>query len=202
MPNLTYAVHTESCTYLLDEDGVCRWVVSPTGVMQGAASAAVGAQFVACLDLRVEGALVAGLAVGAQALFAKLEDGRQVLLRTTPIARVETRGAAGSGAAPPKPSKPSMREPTAPASGSARARVRVPPPRSSGGTETITLVKPLFRAPPAPKVPKELAPPRPPTFEHPTVSPPSYQRPSSMPIVPAPPKPRRSGRVDGPKKRR
>lgn len=184
MPTLTYAVHTESCTYLLDDEGVCRWVVSPTGVMHGAAAAAVGAQFVACLDLRLDGGLAGSLVVGGHALFAKLEDGRHVLLRTTPITHVETRGL-GSASPPPPKSRP-----------------KPPTPRASGVTETITLVKPFFRAPPAPKVPKDMDVPRPPPFRPATLSPPSYRSPSGVPVVPAPPKPRKSARVDGPKKRR
>src|SRR5277367_523280 len=31
MSDLTYAVHTATCTYLLDEDGICRWTHVPTG---------------------------------------------------------------------------------------------------------------------------------------------------------------------------
>ncbi len=51
----------------------------------------MGAQFVACLDLQAEGGLVGELRIGASALFARVEQGRFVLLRTPIIERVEYR---------------------------------------------------------------------------------------------------------------
>lgn len=89
MSEMLYAVHTRTCTYLLDEDGVCRSVVSQLNAP--AEVSCVGAQFVACLDLRVNGGLVGELLVGAFALFVRYESGRAVLLRTTPIEHVEFR---------------------------------------------------------------------------------------------------------------
>lgn len=91
MPEMTYAVHTTTCTYLLDDDGVCRWTLSPGGLAAPGTDRCVGAQFVACLDLSVPGGLVGELVVGGAALFAHLENGRLVLLRTLPIERVEYR---------------------------------------------------------------------------------------------------------------
>jgi hypothetical protein len=94
MSDLTYAVHTATCTYLLDEDGICRWTHVPTGVAPPGAERCVGAQFVACLDLASEGGLVGELRLGAAALFVRREDGRFLLLRTLPIERVEIRAPA------------------------------------------------------------------------------------------------------------
>ena len=91
MPEMTYAVHTTTCTYLLDDDGVCRWTLAPGGLAAPGTDRCVGAQFVACLDLSVPGGLVGELVVGGAALFAHLENGRLVLLRTPPIQRVEYR---------------------------------------------------------------------------------------------------------------
>lgn len=91
MNDIVYAVHTRKCTYLLDEQGVCRWAVFPGGRVAPATDCAVGAQFVACLDLGAEGGLLGELSVGASALFAREEDGRLVLLRTLPIVHVERR---------------------------------------------------------------------------------------------------------------
>jgi hypothetical protein len=87
MLDTLYAVHTRTCTYLLDEEGVCRWVLSPSGAP--AEVSCVGAQFVACLDFRVDGGLVGELLVGASALFVRIENGRAGLLRTSPIEHVE-----------------------------------------------------------------------------------------------------------------
>lgn len=179
---LTYAVHTEACTYLLDDGGVCRWIVSPRGLAPDGSSAAVGAQFVACLDLTEPGGLVAELRVGASALFVRPDDaGHLVLLRTSRISHIESR----AGEAAP------------------RGRPRPPAPRPSGDAGvTLTLQKPLFRPVPA------QAPPHPELFplRRPgpgSVSPPTLNTPSSMPMrgLPPPP-PKRRGGTDGGKKKR
>jgi hypothetical protein len=91
MNDIVYAVHTRKCTYLLDDQGVCRWAVFPGGRVAPSTDRAVGAQFVACLDLRAEGGLLGELTVGGSALFARTEEGRYVLLRTLPIVHVERR---------------------------------------------------------------------------------------------------------------
>jgi hypothetical protein len=93
MSEIVYAVHTRACTYLLDEDGFCRWVLSRSGAKSD--DRCVGAQFVAALDLRSKGGLVGELRIGAQALFIRSEEGRFALIRTKPIEHVEVRGAEG-----------------------------------------------------------------------------------------------------------
>ncbi len=95
MSEIVYAVHTRACTYLLDEDGFCRWVLSRSGAKSD--DRCVGAQFVAALDLRSKGGLCGELRIGAQALFIRSEDGRFALIRTKPIEHVEVRGAEGEG---------------------------------------------------------------------------------------------------------
>ena len=52
---------------------------------------AVGAQFVACLDLERAGGLVGELQAGAMALFVRHDGDRMVLLRTGVIRRVDDR---------------------------------------------------------------------------------------------------------------
>ena len=89
MAEMVYAVHTRTCTYMLDEEGVCGWVLSPTGSQ--AEDRCMGAQFVACLDLREQGGLIGELRVGASGLFARREAGRFVLLKTSVIERVDYR---------------------------------------------------------------------------------------------------------------
>jgi hypothetical protein len=91
VPDMTYAVHTATCTYLLDEDGVCLWTHAPLGVVPPGSARCVGAQFVACLDLAEEGGLVGELRPKAAALFVRREGDRLVLLRTLPIEVVEIR---------------------------------------------------------------------------------------------------------------
>src|SRR5437879_2891384 len=103
MSDMAYAVHTRTCIYLLDDDGICRWTLAPTGVSAPGAERCVGAQFVACLDLRVEGGLVGELMIGAAALFARVEHGRFVLLRTPIIEYVEYRAEEQPAAPEPQP---------------------------------------------------------------------------------------------------
>ncbi len=173
----TYAVHTRSCTFLLDAVGVCRFIVSRTGVVPADIRGAVGSQFVASMHPELEGLLAGELVVGAVALFTKLdpETGRMVLLRTGTIVHVEERGraatapvhASGSwpalsddsldlGSGPPLSLRPAP---------SVRGGDTVPPPSwaigtgdfeevaapDSGGTVTLTL--PLIRAEGARKLP-------------------------------------------------
>ncbi|AKT41715.1 hypothetical protein [Chondromyces crocatus] len=90
MAEMVYAVHTRTCTYMLDEEGVCGWVLSPSG--SEAQDRCMGAQFVACLDLRVDGGLVGELRVGAAGLFVRRESGRFVLLKTSVIERIDYQG--------------------------------------------------------------------------------------------------------------
>jgi hypothetical protein len=103
MSDMAYAVHTRTCIYLLDDEGICRWTLAPNGVPTPGADRCVGAQFVACLDLRVEGGLVGELMIGAAALFARVEDGRFVLLRTPMIEYVEFRSEGEEEPAQPEP---------------------------------------------------------------------------------------------------
>ena len=66
--SVAYAATTEGCTFLLDEDGVCRRVLlrheRRTDATLGgrtrsqAARRCIGAQYVAAIDVRVEGGLV------------------------------------------------------------------------------------------------------------------------------------------------
>lgn len=104
MSDIVYAVHTRSCTYLLDDDGICRWVLSRSG--ERSDDRCVGAQFVAALDLQSRGGLVGELRIGAQALFIRSEGGRFVLIRTKPIEHVEMRGAGADEAAQPQEVEP------------------------------------------------------------------------------------------------
>jgi hypothetical protein len=88
---MAYAVHTRTCTYLLDGTGVCRWVVSVRGAVPQHIRQCIGAQFVACLDLEVDGGLVAELRPGARGLLVRNTGERMVLLRTGNILQVDDR---------------------------------------------------------------------------------------------------------------
>jgi len=91
MYEMAYAVHTNTCTYLLDDWGVCRWIVSQQGAVPPHIRQCVGAQFVAGLDLRADGGLIGELEPGSKALFVRQMDDRMVLLRTGDIQRVDDR---------------------------------------------------------------------------------------------------------------
>ena len=102
--SVAYAATTEGCTFLLDEDGVCRRVLlrheRRTDATLGgrtrsqAARRCIGAQYVAAIDVRVEGGLVPMPRLGTPMLFAYTDDdGRLAVVRTGPLTRFETVGA-------------------------------------------------------------------------------------------------------------
>ncbi len=100
--DIAYTAHTETCTLLLDAEGICRSVlaVSSRASSNGgarptripcSAERCVGAQYVATLDVREPGAMTAIPAPGAQMLFAKTEkNGRITLIRSAPVVRFES----------------------------------------------------------------------------------------------------------------
>jgi hypothetical protein len=101
---VAYAATTEGCTFLLDEDGVCRRVLlrherrATDATLGGrtrsqAARRCIGAQYVASIDVRVEGGLVPMPRLGMPMLFAYTDDdGRLAVVRTGALARFETVG--------------------------------------------------------------------------------------------------------------
>ncbi|MFO0613864.1 MAG: hypothetical protein U0414_14830 [Polyangiaceae bacterium] len=92
MVDIAYTVHTKSCSFMLDDAGMCRRILSSTGMVPPDIKQCIGAQFVACLDLTLEGGLAGELLLGAAALFVKQDaTGRMQLLRTGMIFQVETR---------------------------------------------------------------------------------------------------------------
>ena len=197
---MAYAVHTRSCTYLLDDDGICRWTLAPTGVQVPGAERYLGAQFVACLDVREIGGLVGELRNGAAALFARSENGRLVLLRTPAIEFVEHRAEDGDMSAPePEPAPATAGHASLP---SYAPYVEPPPayaPRPTAAPPRPTAAPPAYptRPPapsPAPFVP--LAPPVPaprslPPLAAQVYAPPAYRAPS-------PPEPRHTAPTTAP----
>ncbi len=95
MDKVAYAVHTRTCTFLLDAEGLCHWIISRTGVLPPEIRGCVGAQFVACLHPELAGSLAGELVIGAAGLFVKLdaETGKFMLMRSGTILHVEQRGA-------------------------------------------------------------------------------------------------------------
>ena len=186
---MAYAVHTRSCTYLLDDDGICRWTLAPTGVPVLGADRFLGAQFMACLDVREPGGLVGELRVGAAALFARSEDGRLVLLRTPQIEYVEHRADdadASDAALPiaPEPVAPAYTPYVEPLPAYAPRATAAPPAYAAPPPPTAPPYRaPAYRAP-EPATPAYSAPahPRPP-YQAPAYSAPAY----AEPAYPAPP---------------
>lgn len=91
-PEIAYAAHTATCTFLLDEDGICRRVVTrnKNGKESRVARRCLGAQYVASLDLRTENGLVEMPTIGAALLFARIDGGRVALVKTAPLERFDT----------------------------------------------------------------------------------------------------------------
>lgn len=92
---VAYAVHTGSCTFLLDDQGVCVWVIPAHGVSARVAANAqrcIGAQYLASMDTRADGLLVSVPKLGAPMLFGLVNaDGRISLVRTGRVVRFEDR---------------------------------------------------------------------------------------------------------------
>jgi hypothetical protein len=97
--DIAYTAHTETCTLLLDAEGICRSVLAvssrvaanggarPTRIPTSA-ERCVGAQYVATLDLREPGGMAPLPTPGAQMLFARTEaNGRITLIRSAPVVR-------------------------------------------------------------------------------------------------------------------
>src|SRR4051812_8831201 len=181
MAEMTYAVHTRTCIYLLDEEGVCGWALPTGDAPPIGAERCIGAQFVACLDLSVDGGLVGDLRLGTCALFAREEGGRLVLLRTQPIEHVALRAEEPqvdeAGESLPKFTldEAPRADPTATARLPGAGDVDAPTPTAlleidslpfldaedlmSVSVTEVTLTLPLFRgAPPPPAQPRPPAP--------------------------------------------
>ena len=93
---IAYAAHTSVCTFLLDDQGICRRIVmTAKGKRRESARTSarcVGAQYVASLDGSAAGGLVEMPRVGAAMLFARVdESGRISLVRTGAITSFESR---------------------------------------------------------------------------------------------------------------
>lgn len=95
---ITYAAHTNACTFLLDAEGICRRIVpNPSlGKTQkgreaaAAANRCIGAQYVASLDATLPGILSEMPRVGIPMVFARIDSrGRIALVRTGVVTRFE-----------------------------------------------------------------------------------------------------------------
>lgn len=84
--DVAFVAQTESCTYLLDPGGICRWVVlapSASEEVQRLAQRCIGAQYVAALDPSDAAVLVHDPKPGRALVFARVAaDGRVSLLRS------------------------------------------------------------------------------------------------------------------------
>ena len=91
LPEIVYAAHTSSCTFLLDADGMCRRVLtrSQSAKESSIAKRCLGAQSVASLDMSSEGGRVERPVPGAFLLFARVDEGRVALVKTAPLDRFE-----------------------------------------------------------------------------------------------------------------
>jgi hypothetical protein len=146
MDDVVYAMHTKMCTFLLDATGVCKWIVSRTGMVPVEIRRCVGAQFMACLHPDLEGGLAGELVIGAAALFVKTDSstGRFMLMRSGTIQSVEERGASRAG----PPPGAVLSDDTLDLGSSNRGGDTVPPPpvSFSDHEHTVTLTLPLYRA--------------------------------------------------------
>ncbi len=86
---VAFVAQTETCTFLLDAEGICRFsVLRPDAdkSTREAANRCLGAQYVASLDSKAEGLLVHEPKPGRSLLFARVsETGRVALVRSGPV---------------------------------------------------------------------------------------------------------------------
>ena len=123
-PDIAFAAYTDACTFMLDKNGICRWVVATSGRRDRAANGhyasgplpphaerCIGAQYVASIALGAKGGLIELPKNGAPLLFARIEaNGRIALVRTGPLVRFEEHGDSGVHAAPPRDSREARRD--------------------------------------------------------------------------------------------
>lgn len=102
--DVAFVALTESCTYLLDAGGICRWCAPSPGAGEEARNVAkkcVGAQYVASLDAREAGVLVHDPKPGRALVFAKVDEkGRVSLLRSGTLIDFQALDAPASAAQP------------------------------------------------------------------------------------------------------
>lgn len=87
--DIAYVAQTETCTFLLDADGICVSCIAGPDADDAARAIAercVGAQYVAAIDPGIEGLLVRDPVPGRSLLFASVGENRRVaLLRSGPL---------------------------------------------------------------------------------------------------------------------
>ncbi len=91
LPDLAYAAHAGSNTFLLDEEGICRRILTKGRAKSSKSTQrCLGAQYVASLDFSSESGLVERPKEGCPLLFARVDEhGRVSLVRTAPLERFE-----------------------------------------------------------------------------------------------------------------
>ena len=93
LTDFSYAAHAGSNTFLLDDDGICRRILSRgknRASTNKSTQRCLGAQYVASLDFSSETGLVERPKEGCPLLFARVDEaGRVSLVRTAPLERFE-----------------------------------------------------------------------------------------------------------------
>jgi hypothetical protein len=131
---IAYAAHTNSCTFLLDSEGVCRRIVPQPALTRtakgreaaAAANRCVGAQYVASLDGSVPGLLAEMPRAGIPMVFARVDSrGRVSLVRTGVVTRFDSQRRSEPFSDPaPSVSVETSAPPIPPAKHGARERFR------------------------------------------------------------------------------
>jgi hypothetical protein len=162
--DIAYTAHTETCTLLLDAEGICRSVLAvssrvasnggarPTRI-PSSAEKCVGAQYVATLDLKAPGGMAAMPQVGAQMLFARTEkNGRITLVRSAPVVRFEATPAKAESGVHARPDDsatvPAVRSPDATYDDDEELTLPCDPPTIAGRNRRSSL------PPPPPSTPR------------------------------------------------
>ena len=90
--DITYVAQTDTCTFLLDAEGICVSCIPGPGADEETRTTAercVGAQYVAAIDTGIEGLLAQDPAPGRALLFASVgKDNRVALVRSGPLVHI------------------------------------------------------------------------------------------------------------------
>jgi hypothetical protein len=195
-PDIAYAAHTESCTFMLDKAGICRFVVKAgervtfgghfeSGALPAHAERCIGAQYVASLALGQQGGLIELPAKGMPLLFARIEpNGRIALVRTGPLVRFQENTDSGVRRAPERDTALDLEERGRESRESFATKPPLPRRKPLDDEDQTTPYRPSRQTLDSAR-PSQPAPPRPSTSQNFRVTAPRLPLPPRLPSVSA-----------------
>jgi hypothetical protein len=107
LDDATFLLHTTTCTYALDDEGICRDIIPRGDRLPRGVDRCRGAQYVACLYKDSDEGMVGDPRIGGRALFVGRGTGmRMALLKTARITGIEHIDLLGHKRRPTVPAAP------------------------------------------------------------------------------------------------